>query len=72
MSVPIQIPWDLFQGKIAVWCDLGVRLGNRSKEGGELADAIGAVAVGKNQQPMSARTKRLRDHRLSPCGAGSR
>ena len=21
MSVPIQIPWDLYQGKIAVWCE---------------------------------------------------
>ena len=28
MSVPIQIPWDLYQGKIAVWCEclnVGVR-----------------------------------------------
>ena len=21
MSVPIQIPWDLYQGKVAVWCE---------------------------------------------------
>jgi hypothetical protein len=21
MTVPIQIPWDLFQGKVAVWCE---------------------------------------------------
>lgn len=21
MAVPIQIPWDLYQGKIAVWCE---------------------------------------------------
>jgi len=28
VTVPIQIPWDLFQGKIAVWCEclnVGVR-----------------------------------------------
>lgn len=28
MTVPIQIPWDLYQGKIAVWCEclsVGVR-----------------------------------------------
>jgi hypothetical protein len=28
MTVPIQIPWDLFQGKVAVWCEclaVGVR-----------------------------------------------
>jgi hypothetical protein len=28
VSVPIQIPWDLYQGKIAVWCEclnVGVR-----------------------------------------------
>ncbi len=28
MTVPIQIPWDLYQGKVAVWCEC-VRAGAR-------------------------------------------